>query len=128
MANYGSDDLSITVGGTELKNYIDSINDFSVEALLQEGTAFGDSWVEHLYTGIKQGNALTLEGFYDDAASGPDAKFNTLGTTVAIVITWGSTKTSSFSAVVQTYVRKPVRKELTRFTVTLMPTGAVTEA
>ena len=75
MAKYGSDDLGIKIGGTEMKNYIDTINDFAIEALLQEGTAFGDSWVEQLYTGIKKGSDLTLEGFYDDAATtGPASR------------------------------------------------------
>lgn len=129
MAKYGSDDLSITAGGTEMKNYIDTINGFEIEALTQEGTAFGDAWVEHLYTGIQEAKPLTLEGFYDDTATtGPDAKFNTLGTSVAFVITWGGSKTSSFTAIIKNYVRSPVRKELTRFSVTLLPTAAVTEA
>jgi len=129
MAKYGSDDLGITIGGTEMKNYIDTINDFAIEALLQEGTAFGDSWVEQLYTGIKKGSDLTLEGFYDDAATtGPDAKFIPIGTTVAVVITWGGSKTTSFSAIIKTYGRKPSRGELHRYSVTLSPTAAITEA
>lgn len=129
MAKYGSNSILITVGGTEMKPYVDTINEVSVEALLQESTAFGDTWAAHLYTGIRQMAPLTLEGYYDDTATtGPDAKFNTLGTTVAVVITYGGTKTSSFSAIVQKYTRKSVRKELTRYVVTLQPTGAVTEA
>lgn len=129
MAKYGSDDLGITFGGTELKNYIDTINDWSVEALLQEGHAFGDAWVEQLYTGIKRGQPLTVEGFYDDTgATGPDVILNVPGNTLAVVITWGGSKTSSFSAIVQAYTRQPVRGELTRFSCTLLPTGAVTEA
>ena len=129
MAKYGSDDLEITFGGTSLKNYIDTINGFNIEAMLQEGHAFGDTWVEQLATGIKRADPLTVEGFYDDTVTtGPDAILNTLGTTIAIIITYGASKTSTFSAIVTSYNRTPVRGEITRFSATLTPTGAVTEA
>lgn len=129
MAKYGSDDLGITIGGTEMKNYIDTINGLDIEALIQESHAFGDSWVEHLYSGVKRGGPLTLSGFYDDTGTtGPDAKFNTVGTEVAVVITWGGSKTSTFTGLVTAYRRLPVRGESTRFEVTLNPTGAITEA
>jgi len=128
MAKYGSDNLSISVGGTAISNYVDEIGDLNVEALLQEGTAFGDSWVEQLATGIKKGNPFTVSGFYDDTATtGPDAVLNALGETKEVIITWGGSKTSTFNVIITNYLRKPVKGELTRFSCTLTPTGSVTE-
>lgn len=129
MAKYGSDDLEITVAGTSIKNYVDTLNGVDIEAMLQESHAFGDSWVEQLFSGVKRASPLVVAGFYDDTATtGPDALLNAIGTTVAIVITWGGTKTSSFSAIIKMYKRMPNRGESTRYEATLEPTGAVTEA
>lgn len=134
MAKYGSDDVVIEVdnsGGTlvDLSQYIDTINEINISAMLQESHAFGDSWVENLYTGVKMIAPVTIEGFYDDTTTtGPNAVLNSLGDTRTFKITYGSTKTTSVEAVITSYVRRPVRGELTRFTCTLTPTGAVTEA
>ena len=134
MTRYGSVDLTIKVGNDsgaakDLTSYIDTINEFTVEALLQEGHAFGDEWVKQLFTGVKRGNALTVEGFYDDtAADGPDAILKAIGDTREVEIAWGGSKKSTFDAVITNYSRRPVRGDLTRFSCTLTPTGEVTEA
>lgn len=134
MAKYGSDDVVIEVdnsGGTlvDLSQYIDTINEINISAMLQESHAFGDAWVENLYTGVKMTAPITIEGFYDDTSTtGPNAVLNSLGDTRTFKITYGSTKTTSVEAVLTSYVRRPVRGELSRFTCTLTPTGAVTEA
>ena len=134
MAKYGSKDLKIEVDNSsdtlvDLSQYITGINGVTVEAILEEGTAFGDTWVEQLFTGNKQTSAITLDGFYDDTAStGPDVILNALGSTRTLKVTWGSTKTTSVEAVITSYSRNPVRKELTKFQCVLTPTGTVTEA
>ncbi len=133
MAKYGSPDLSITVqdgaaAAQDLSEFITAINEMSIEALLEESTAFGDGWVKNLATGVKKGNPVTLEGFYDDVADGPDAVLKGIGDTREIVVTWGGAKTTTFDAVITTYVRRPVRGELTKFTAVLTPTGEVSEA
>ena len=131
MAKYGSDDLVITVGGTDLSNYVDEIDGVDIEALIQESHAFGDAWVEQLFSGVKRGNPITIAGFYDDTgATGPDAKLGgaAIGTIVAVVITWGGSKTTTFNATITNYRRLPVRNESTRFSATLSPTAVMTEA
>ena len=129
MAKYGSNSMAVSIGGTDMSQHIDTLNGFEVEALIQESHTFGDSWVERLYTNIRNAMPFTLVGFYDDTVTtGPDAKFNTLGTTVAVVLTWGGTKTSTFNAIVTKYKRTPTRGELHRYEVELTPSGAVTEA
>jgi hypothetical protein len=135
MAKYGSDDVVVSVdnsGGTPvaLSNYIDTISGMDIEAITQETHAFGDSWVENSYVGVKRGNSITMEGFYDDTAStGPDVVFGAaaLGDTRTVTVLYGASKSTSFECVVQKYVRTPTRGELTRFQVTLLPTGTSTE-
>ena len=133
MPKYGSEDLTIKIdndlgAAKDLSSYIDTINEFTVEALLQEGHAFGDAWVKQLFTGVKRGNALTVEGFYDDTATdGPDAILNAIGDTRGVEITWGGSKKSTFDAIITSYSRRPVRGDLTRFSCVLTPTGEVSE-
>lgn len=129
MPNYGQANLSFTVGGTEMKNYITTLGAIDLQALTEQSDAFGDAWVENLYTGIKRLQPFTVGGFYDDTAStGPDVKFNAVGTTVAIVITWGSTKTSTFSAIITGYKRTAARGVLTKYEANLLPSGSNVEA
>jgi hypothetical protein len=136
MAKYGSADLvfkiDVSDGGAlqDMSQHVDTVNGFKVSRLTQESHTFGDSWVEHLFAGVRQANDLTIEGFYDDTVTtGPDAVLNGTHTvTRTVEITYGSTKKSTFEAWIVDYERKPTRGELTRYTATLRPSGAVTEA
>lgn len=137
MANYGPDDFAIEIDTTSggslssgFKQYVREINGFKIAALTQESHSFGDTWVEHLFTGIKRAEDVTIKGFYDDTAStGPNVIFaGGVGTTRSVVLTWGSTKTSSFEAVIISYERLAKIDELTMYEVVLRPTGTVTEA
>ena len=135
MAKYGPDDLSISVddsGGSAqvMDAYIDEQSDAVIEAILEESHTFGDSWVEHLFSGLKRMSEITFSGFYDDTGStGPDAIFVGIGAvTRTVTITWGGSKTTSFEAIIKTYTRTANRNGSTRFSATLVPTGTVTEA
>ncbi len=134
MSKYGSDDLKIEFdnsGGTlvNVTAHVTEINGFSVQAVLEESTPFGEAWEASLFSGVKLVDDVELTGFYDDTAStGPDALFNSLGDTRTLKITWGGTKTSSVEAIIAQYDRNPAVKESTKYTVTLKPTGAVVEA
>jgi|TARA_S200002703_G_scaffold159912_1_gene175440 hypothetical protein len=134
MAKYGPNDISIDVdntGGTPvtMDAYIDDWAGADVEAILEESHTFNDAWVEQLYSGIQRMSPITMSGFYDDTATtGPDAIFNALGETRTVTITWGGSKTTATEAIISQYTRTPGRNASTRFTVTLTPTGTVTEA
>lgn len=134
MAKYGSDDLKVEFdnsGGTlvDMSAHVIEINGFSKQAVLEESTPFGADWEASLFSGVKLVDDVELTGFYDDtAATGPDAIFNSLGDTRTLKLTWGSTKSSSVEAIIAQYDRNPAVKESTKYTVTLKPTGAVTEA
>ncbi len=138
MAKYGSNSLVIefdNAGGTpvDMSQYILEVNGMSVESMMEESHTFGDSWREHLPTGLRQVGDLEWKGFFDDTAtSGPDAIFNAPATGPSTTsrtakYTWGGTKTSSVETFIARYDRNPVRGQLTKFTVQLKTTGAVTE-
>ncbi|MBF8255131.1 MAG: hypothetical protein HW375_38 [Anaerolineales bacterium] len=135
-AKYGSDDLVFKIdasdGGAlqDMSQHIDEIGGYKITKMSEESHTFGDSWVEHLLTGIRKNEDFTVGGLYDDtAATGPDATFNgTHAVTRTVEITWGGTKKSTFEAWIVDYERKTGRGNLTRWSATIRPTGAVTEA
>ncbi len=129
MTKYSSKDLELTVDTTTMKAHIIDDVTIGVEAVTEESTPFGASWEEHIATGIKRVDEFTVGGYYDDTATvGPNAKFNTLGTTIAIVITWGGTKTTTVNTIVKKYDRIGSTGAMTRYVATLLPTGTILEA
>lgn len=135
MANYGSANIVLQIkdsGGTlrALTAYVRSIGGVSIEAVIQEAHAMGDTWVKYLFAGIRKCAAISLGGFYDDVALGPNALF--VGqegqTRTGTVITWGGAKTTTFDCIIQKQDRLPKLGALTEFLVTIQPTGTVTEA
>lgn len=140
MARYGFKDLVIEFdsAGLVLQNisqYVLEIGGIKKAAMFEESHAAGDSWVEQLFAGLKKVEPLTIKGFYDDAAlPAPDVLFNDIGNeattgggTRTLKLTYGGTKTTSVETFIQDYSRLPVRGELTKFEVTLLPSGAPTE-
>jgi hypothetical protein len=131
VAKYGSSSLVIEFdnsGGTlvDITQHVTGINGINIEAILEEGTTYGDSWVEQLFTGVKQVPDITIDGFYDDTAStGPNALFNDVGATRTLKLTFGGSNTATVETVIKSYARNPVRKELTKYQAVLAPTGAV---
>jgi hypothetical protein len=136
MAQYSSANLTLQVkdtGGTirTLTPYVRSIGNVSIEAIIQEATVFGATWATYVSTGIKKMAAITLGGFYDTAADvGPDVLFagHEGETRTGCIITYGGTKTTTFDALIQKYERLPKLGAMTEYSVTLQPTGTVTEA
>ena len=134
MAKFGPSDIVINVdnsGGTpvDMTQFIDEQSVLDIEGIIEEAHSFGDSFAEHLFTGIKRAGGITFGGFYDDTSStGPDAVFNAQGDTRTVAITWGSTNITSFEAIITNYTRTPGRNASTRYSVTFMPTGTISEA
>jgi len=136
MAKYGSDDVAI-----EIKDGVDGAGDYKAvsgdvldipgidkSADTEESHGFGDSWVEHLATGLQRVADMTIKGFYDDTAStGTHALFNRIGSITTLKLTWGGSYTTEVNVLIKGYKRLPVRGELTKFEAALMATGTVTE-
>jgi hypothetical protein len=139
MAKYGSNSFAVSIDNSSgspvvMTNYIRTIGDVDVKAMMAESTAFGDAWVEKLATGVREAGSLTLGGYYDDTAStGPDVIFNDVASgptdsTRTLLLTWGGSKTTSAEVWISSYKRTATVGELTGFEVTLEYTGTVTEA
>lgn len=135
MAKYGPADFSISYGATDITQHVMTINDCSIEQALEEVHSLGDSWEEWLVVGVGKMGQIEIGGIYDDAAGGPDDKFaDRVGTegpstaAIALVITWGGSKTTTVDTHLVGYTRKADRNGLTKWTAKLQPTGAVTEA
>ena len=135
MAKYGPANFTITYGGTDITQYVMTINDYTVEQALEEVHALGVAWESWLVVGVGKVGAIEIGGIYDDVAGGPDAKFvgrvgvETPATaSIPLVVTWGSAKTSTVQTHLISYTRKADRNGLTKWTAKLQPTGAVTEA
>lgn len=110
------------------------LGDFEVESLLEEKHPFGVTMEQHLPIGIGRVAPIEFTGLYDDVALGPNALFagrvpeTPASATRTFKITWRSGKTSSVETYLISYKRSADRNGLTKFTVRLQPTGAVTEA
>ena len=141
MANYGQPDFHISIGTAsgvalsalkDISQYVLTINGFDIEAMTQQSDAFGDSWVERLYTGIKQVGDIQIGGFYDDvAASGPHAimgQTSDLGADRPFELNFGASDVANGRYVLAKYVRLPKRGALTEYQATLRVTGAVATA
>jgi hypothetical protein len=140
VAKYGSNSLAVhiddTEGGslTDISQHVTAINGVEVEALMEESYAFGDSWFESLATGVRKMNDVVIEGFYDDTAStGPNAilvgvQDSPADGTRTFRVTWGGSKTTTVEVWIAKYTRMATRGQLTKYSATLRPTGAVTEA
>jgi hypothetical protein len=128
VGKYGSPDLEITVASKDMHPFLLDFGGLDIEAITEEGHTFGDDWVKHLFTGLKQGNDISMTLLYDDDADGPDDVLNNVGDEVAVAITWGGANISSFDAIIKNYSRNPARGEMTKANCTLVPTGEITEA
>lgn len=136
MSMYGPADViievDVSVGGAlgVLTPYVLEINGIKREAILQERTPFGKTWLEFLATGMKQLEKIEMTLLYDDAAvPAPDAMFTGKeGEQRTFKITYGGTKTTSVETLIESSERIAKVKEKTLMRVVLQPTGTVTEA
>lgn len=139
MAKYGSNSIVVEMDDAagvvrNVTQHILTSSAVELESVLEESHAFGDSWREHLATGLQQMNPITFGGFYDDTAiTGPHVVFGDRPTgpasiTKTLKVTWGGAKYTEVETHIQKYRRIPSRGALTRFEAELQPTGAVTEA
>lgn len=139
MAKYGSNSVVVNFdnsGGTpvDMSQYVTTLGAITISAFMEDSEAFGDAWREVLATGVREVSPIVIGGFYDDTATtGPDVIFNAVasGPSVAtrtLAVTWGSTNITSVETQITKYTRTAVVDKLTRYEVTLMASGAVTEA
>jgi hypothetical protein len=141
MANYGPTSVvikyDVTDGGalTDITAYVQTINGIDIEEIMEETRSLGDAWEEFLPVGVAKMAPIELSGLYDDASSpAPNVVFGgripagPAQVTRSFQVTWGSTKTTSVETHLVKFTRTADKSALTRYSVTLQPTGTVTEA
>lgn len=135
MANFGYDDLTVeiddAVSGSlqDISNEVWTINGMDVQAVLQESHGAGDSWMEKLFTGLKQAADITITGPYDDGAGTATGYLQGgEGEVRTFQLTWDGTATSTVEVLIQSFKRLPARGTVTGYEAILVPTGAVVEA
>ncbi|MDP3717093.1 MAG: hypothetical protein Q8T13_04905 [Acidobacteriota bacterium] len=88
MAKYGGKDVPFILvdGFNLLASKVFDVNVPEPEAVLEETTGVGDSWLEHLPVGLRKAT-MSQNGLFDDAADGQNAAFNEQQATSRIVCT-----------------------------------------
>jgi len=136
MALFGWPDLKIeldtTSGGSlgDISAYVTEINGQSVEAILEEITAAGDSSDRWAAVGLTRSQEIVLTGPYDnttDKLVDITEDNSDLGETRTLQLTWdGATAADvqTVEAIIAKVERNGARDQFHRYSVTLRPTGA----
>lgn len=126
---HNSTEVTISFNSQTMTSYGTQIDGVEIDTKSVDTTPFGATFATYVGSGVKRLKPIKITGFYDDTlTTGPDVIFNTVGTAATLVIGYGNSKTSSVSALVTAYSRKPKVDDLTMYEVTLQPSGSVTEA
>lgn len=124
-------ELDVSEGGAlgDQSAYVQSINGWTVEAILEEITAASDTADRWAAVGITKKSPVVIESMYDNTASKMVAitKAN-IGETRTLQLTFDGATAADVIAVetiIQKIERLPARNQFTRYRVTLQPTGAI---
>jgi hypothetical protein len=134
---YGPADVTVTFedspGGTarNIENFL--INGISAKVLsrLFRSDALGDVWEEHVPTGKKAGELMTLEGLWDTTATtGSHVLFKDVDDgpqddTRELVVNFGDSKSFTFQMRLMSFEVLAENESVQRFRAELQPTGAV---
>jgi len=138
MSKYGSPQVTITLddsGGTPriVTAFVLTMGALKITNKTQVSTAYGSTWEASLVTGLRAGSPITLGGIYDDTALvGTGAVMQVTdadavpGFTRTLSIGIGGGHTYLAEVIMADSSIVPKTGNLTDFTATLNPTGAVT--
>jgi len=135
---YGSPDVTISIedapGGTAraMESFTLEMGGVKITAMTEESTVFGSLWEQHLPTGLRRVEPITLTGFFETTATtGSHAVFQVTASDAAaaadtreVVIVFGDSKTFTFDVRLQSYEVLGAVGAFTRFTAELLPSGA----
>ena len=128
MAGANSSTFTISYKGTTLPALPLGPIAFSRDAQWEDTTPYGVTDQQQTYGGMNKLPDLTLELLYDDTpTTGEDAVFNQPGTSGAMVLTWKTGKTTSFTGGIKSYQRLAAVGKVTRAKVVIACSGPVTE-
>ena len=113
----------------DISAYVTEINGYTVEQILEELSAAGDSTDRWGVVGFEQKAEITISGPYDDQADSLVAiTLDGEGDTRTLKLTFdvGASDTRQVECIIKSTERAPSRGAFTKFTIVLRPTGAVT--
>ena len=132
MAQRGSDEVGfLLVDGYDLLGVSTQLED-DMEAMTQDGTAFGDTWENPVYTGMKKAS-LSQQGFFDDDSGSSNAALSGQEGVSRVLCygvegnTIGQTFIGYSGAMQVDFVRVASRGDLHRANVTYLGNGVVEE-
>ena len=113
----------------EIKNYVQ--NGITVADMVDmvENTSLGDSWKRRIPTGVRDSEAITIEGDWDTAINGPhdlrmkDADVSPRSAGRELVIIFGASKTWTRKVHMSKYSVIAQNGNVQRFSAELTPTG-----
>ena len=118
-----SAEVVVSFNSKDITQYVTEINGVDLTAGFEDSTPLGSAFRTQAYGGVSEIADITIKGFYDDTTtSGPHAVLGTIGTTGALVITWGNSKTTTLTAAVKSYSRDITVGSATKFTAVLVNT------
>ena len=125
-------ELDDSVGGTltDISAYVTEIGEFTVEELIEELTAAGDSTDRWGAVGFEQKDEIELKGPYDDTASGFVAITKSgRGETRTFQLTYDGATASdvlTVEVIIRLVGRAPARGQFHGYRTVLRPTGSIT--
>lgn len=129
---YGIDDGDLSYDGSSIKAYVTKTYPaVDQQNETEDQTPLGSSIAQSMFTGLTDYGEIPVSGPYDetiDAAIGAAARAKS---TAALIVTWGGTKTTTFSVVgVKNYKRVIAKGAVTAYEATFFagPACTVTEA
>jgi len=131
MAKASYKDLTISLdyatAAKDISAYVTSINGWSIERLIEEVTAAGDSDDKWASVGITQKSEVVLTGPYDDTTYGlyDTAKDWTDGSEQTLTLAFVSGDSISVECLLSKLEINPSRGAFHAVVVTLRPTGAI---
>lgn len=129
MAIYGPADCDVSLAASSVPD-VTVVSDLDELSINEETTPLGVAAQTHAYVGVYGMAPVTFEAPYSTTAGDLAVVGSGLsrGGTVAVIITIGGSKTVSFSSIVTNRKRVFSRGQLTKYQLTVQPTGTITEA
>lgn len=117
---YGIDDAIVSYAGSSINAHITkTYPTVSQEVEIEEHTPLGATVAQSLFTGLTTYGEVPISGPYTETVDGILGAAARNKTTAALVITWGGTKTTTFSAVgVKNYNRIVAKGAVTAYEAT----------
>jgi len=134
---FGSPTVTITYDDSGLTPrvitpYVREIGGIKIESLQARSESFGDSWEETTPTGMQKVGAISIKGYFDDAATvGPHVVFRVVdtspaaGTRTLAVVFGGTNGTATVETRCISYEVLGKNGNLTEYEAMVQPTGSL---